>query len=119
MIAEREAPVESFKYLPTTPLELAKPFGKRELFEFNNKRAVSPALAAKTTIFPFTVYSCIVPVWIYDTPVAKPVAGSVNTSRAIANGNMVKLPVAAEGLINTDDDEKSAYAEQPRLHCPQ
>ncbi len=107
-MAERDAPVESFKYLPTTPLELAKPFGKRELFEFNNKRAVSPALAAKTTILPRTVYSCIVPVWIYETPVAKPVAGSVVTSRAIANGSIVRFPVAADGLIKTDDEEKSA-----------
>lgn len=50
-MADLDAPVESLMYLPTTPLELAIPSGKRELFEFNNNRAVSPELAAKMTIF--------------------------------------------------------------------
>ena len=62
MMAEREAPVESLMYLPTTPLEFAIPSGKRELFEFNNNRAVSPAEAANITILPLTEYSCKVPV---------------------------------------------------------
>ena len=61
-MADLDAPVESLMYLPTTPLEFAMPSGKRELLEFNNKRAVSPELAARMTIFPRTEYSPMVPV---------------------------------------------------------
>ena len=107
-MAEREAPVESLMYLPTMPLELAKPLGKRLDFEFNNKRAVSPALAAKITILPRTIFSVIVTVSTYDTPEAKPVVGSVNTSRAMAYVMRVQLPVLMAGIIKTEDDEKSA-----------
>ena len=97
-MADLDAPVESLMYLPTTPLELAMPSGKRELFEFNNRRAVSPELAARMTILPRTEYSPMVPVCTYETPVAKPVAWSVITSLAIAKGNNVRFPVAKAGL---------------------
>jgi hypothetical protein len=43
-------PVESVRYLPTTPLELARPFGKRDDLEFRRIRADSQQLAARTTI---------------------------------------------------------------------
>src|SRR5215216_3593169 len=53
------APVESCKYFPTTLLEFAKPFGWRLDLEFKRRRALSQALAARRTVFPFTWYSCI------------------------------------------------------------
>ena len=40
----------------------------------------------------------------------------VNTSRAIALVNRSTLPVANAGFTNTDEEEKSAYTVQPRLH---
>ena len=40
------APVESVRYLPTTPLELARPCGNFDDFEFSRMRADSQALAA-------------------------------------------------------------------------
>ena len=75
--------------------------------EFNNKRADSQALAASTTTFPFTWYSCISCVFTYDTPVAKP-SLFVTTSRAIALVITSQLPVFIAGITRTDEAEKSA-----------
>ena len=52
--ALREAPVESWRYLPTTPLELARPLGCWADLELSSSRADSQALAARITILPFT-----------------------------------------------------------------
>jgi hypothetical protein len=43
-------PVESVRYLPTTPLELPRPCGNFDDFELSRIRADSHALAARTTI---------------------------------------------------------------------
>src|SRR5215207_3936902 len=53
-----DAPVLSCKYLPTTPLPLAKPLACLGAFEFNKSREDSQVLAATITVFPFTWYSC-------------------------------------------------------------
>jgi hypothetical protein len=44
------SPVESVRYLPTSPLEFASPFGKRDDVELSSSRADSQQLAATTTI---------------------------------------------------------------------
>ena len=106
--APREAPVESLRYLPTTPLSLASPRGKRADLELSSSRADSPALAASTTTLAFTVNSCMVSVFTYDTPVQLPVLSSVSTSRTIAWVMSFRLPVLRAGLTSTDEAEKSA-----------
>src|ERR1017187_7139745 len=50
-------PVVSVRYFPTTPLELARPFGFRDDFELSSSRAVSQELAAITTTFARTCLS--------------------------------------------------------------
>src|SRR5205823_12180179 len=42
-------PVVSVMYLPTVPLEFARPFGNRDDLELSSRREVSRALAARTT----------------------------------------------------------------------
>ena len=44
------APVESVRYLPTAPLEFARPCGNLDDFELSRIRADSHALAASTTM---------------------------------------------------------------------
>src|SRR5262245_9638525 len=111
-------PVESIRYLPTTPLELASPFGKRDDVEFSSSRADSQQLAASTTTRARTRYSVICAVSTYDTPVASPDA-SVVTSRARALGMIVSLPVLSAGGSITDTLEKFECVAQPRPHWPQ
>src|SRR5262245_53687096 len=100
-----DSPVESVRYRPTTPLELARPFGKRGDFELRRSRADSHALAARTTIRARTWYSRRSCVLTYDTPVARPLA-SVTTSRAIAPATIFRRPVASAGGSRTEGDEK-------------
>ena len=52
--AESPAPTVSMRYLPTTPLLLAMPFGNSMLLEFSMMRDVSHALAASTITFAVT-----------------------------------------------------------------
>src|SRR5512141_723076 len=111
-------PVVSVRYLPTTPPELASPWGKRDDFELSSSRADSHALAASTTTRARTCSSFIVVLSMYDTPVARPLA-SVVTSRAIASDTMVSLPVLSAGRRRTLVEEKFALTAQPRLHWPQ
>src|ERR1051326_1959778 len=44
-------PTESVRYLPTLPVELPSPSGKRVDLEFSSSREDSHALAAITTVF--------------------------------------------------------------------
>src|SRR5687768_18609677 len=111
-------PVVSVRYLPTTPLEFASPWGKLDEREFNRSRALSHALAASTTIRARTCRSSPVALSIYDTPVASPLAPTV-TSRAIAFVSRRRRPVASAGRSRTSGLEKFALTEHPRLHCPQ
>src|SRR5688572_18688014 len=111
-------PVESCRYFPTTLLELDSPFGWRLDFELRSRRADSHALAANTTTFAFTEYSCLSSLLTKDTPVATP-SSLVRTSRTIALAMMSTLPVSIAGFTNTDEDEKSACTVHPRLHCEQ
>src|SRR4028118_783035 len=113
-----EAPVESCRYLPTSPLLLAMPLGAVPDFELSIMRADSQALAASTTVLPRTSYSSMSSLFTYETPVASPFL-SVNTSRTIALEINSRLPVFNAGMTRQDDAEKSAYALQLRLHCPQ
>ena len=112
------SPVESVRYLPSTPLEFDRPLGCRADVELNIRRADSPALAASTTALARTVYSCASDVFTYDTPVASPLV-SVSTSRAIAPVTIVSLPVASAGGRNTEVDEKFECVAHPRPHWPQ
>ena len=113
-----EVPVESVTYLPTTPLPLARPWGNRELLEFSRSRADSQALAASTTILARTEYSFRSWVWTYETPVARP-SESVITSRAMAWGMSVRLPVCRAGGRSTEGLEKFEWAAQPLPHSAQ
>lgn len=51
-------PVVSVRYLPTMPLELARPLGKRDERELSSNRADSQALAARTTTRARRSVSC-------------------------------------------------------------
>src|SRR5919109_4331634 len=118
MWPETDSPVESVRYLPTTPLEFARPLGKRVDFELSRIRADSHALAARTTIRARTPFSRRSVRLMYATPVASP-SSSVVTSRAIALETMRNRPVARAGGSRTDGDEKFEWVEQPRPHWPQ
>src|SRR2546421_4996554 len=76
-------PVVSVMYLPTVPLAFARPFGNRDDVELSSRRAVSRALAARTTTLARTRASAPVVLSTYATPVARPLE-STSTSRAIA-----------------------------------
>src|SRR5258708_26505936 len=76
-------PVVSVRYRPTAPLELARPSGCLDDFEFRSRRAVSQALAARTTILARTSWVLPVPVSTYDTAVAPP-SFFLSTSRPLA-----------------------------------
>src|SRR5262245_41217993 len=110
-----ERPVESVRYLPSTPLEFERPAGCRVDFELNISRADSQALAARTTDFDRTEYSRPSFVLTYDTPVARP-SVLVSTSRAIAPVMILSLPVFSEGGRKTDVDEKLECVAHPRPH---
>ena len=108
-------PVVSVRYLPTTPLELPRPCGKRADFELSSSRAVSHALAASTTMRARAWFSRPVFLSMYVTPVARPSSPTV-TSRAMALVTIVRRLVASAGGSSTDGDEKFAWAAQPRPH---
>src|SRR6185312_11588821 len=99
-------PVESCKYLPTTPLLFASPAGCFDDLELRSSLADSHALAPNITCLANTWYSCISSLLIYDTPVARPLA-SVSTSRTIALAITFRLPVFIAGITRHEDDEKS------------
>src|SRR5687768_10163637 len=111
-------PVVSVRYLPTTPLELARPSGNREDLELRRRRADSQALAASTTTRAFAFFSVPVVLSMYTTPVASPRSLAV-ISRAIASVRRVRRPVLSAGAIRTSVDEKFDFVMQPRPHCPQ
>src|SRR5262245_54954244 len=111
-------PVESVRYRPTTPLELASPLGDRLDFEFRSSRADSHALAASTTMRARIWYSRLSWVFTYEIPVARP-ASLVVTSRVIAFVMIFSRPVRSAGGRSTDGDEKFAWTLQPRPHSPQ
>src|SRR2546428_6635873 len=93
-------PVVSVMYLPTVPLEFARPFGNGDDVELSSRRAVSKALAARTTTLARTRRSVPVVLSTYATPVARPLA-STSTSRAIALVRRVSFPVARAAPIKT------------------
>ena len=92
--------------------------GKRADFEFSSSRADSHALAASTMIRARTWYSRRSSLLTYETAVASPFS-SVTTSRAIAFGRIVSLPVASAGGSSTDGVVKFDRDTQSRPHCPQ
>src|SRR3954463_13964859 len=108
-------PVVSVRYLPTTPLELARPFGNLGDLELRRSRADSHALAATTTIFAFAWRSAPVLVSMYETPLASPRLSRV-ISCAIAFVTRVSRPVFRAGAIKTLVDEKLEFVMQPRPH---
>src|SRR5687767_11051228 len=103
--ALREAPVESCRYLPTMPLELARPLGCWADLELSSSLADSQALAARITILPSTWYSCKSVLSVYNTPVALPDL-SVSTSRTMALSYSVTLPVLRAGFTRQVEEEK-------------
>src|SRR5579884_212258 len=118
MWPETLAPVVSVRYLPTMPLEFARPFGNCDDLEFSNKRADSIALAASTTTLARTCSSAPELLSMYETPFASPSDPTV-ISRAIALVISASLPVSSAGAINTSGLEKFDLVWQPRLHWPQ
>ena len=119
MNPETSVPVVSVRYLPTTPLELASPWGKRDDLELSRMRALSQALAASTITRART--RCSLPVGLVDVEHAVGPARcrSSVTSRAIAPVTSVSRPVASAGRISTLVEVKFAFTAQPRLHWPQ
>ncbi len=111
-------PVLSVRYLPTMPLALAIPCGKRDERELRRMRADSQALAASTTTRARTCLSLPSARSTYDTPVARPFASTV-TSRAMAPVTSRSFPVCSAGSMSTPLLVKLALTVQPRLHCPQ
>ena len=118
MCPETPAPVVSVRYLPTTPLEFASPFGNWVDFELSRSRAVSIALAASTTTFARTCSSVPVFLSMYDDAVRQPVRADRHFARHRV-GESVSLPVCSAGAISTSPLEKFAFTWQPRLHWPQ
>src|SRR5437868_2581663 len=111
-------PVVSVMYLPAVPLPFARPFGNADDLELSSRRAVSSALAARTTTLARTCRSDPVVLSTYATPEARPVLSTV-TSRAIALVTSVGRPVVRAGAISTLVEVKFAFTRQPRLHWPQ
>src|SRR6266404_5881266 len=111
-------PVVSVRYLPKTPLVLARPLGNFGDLELRSSRAVSQALAASTTTLASACRSAPVLVSMYLTPLARPRLLSV-TSCTMALVRSVRRPVLSAGAINTLVDEKFELVLQPRLHWPQ
>src|SRR2546425_3500223 len=111
-------PTVSIRYLPTRPLEFARPFGKRLDREFRSSRADSHALAQRTTILAFACTSCRVLRSTYETPVALP-SPSVSTSRHIASVRISRFPVLSAGGSSTVGDEKLEPVAHERPHWPQ
>jgi hypothetical protein len=62
---------------PTSPLELARPFGWLDEFEFRSRRGVSPPFAHRTTALARCRCICFL-LSKYETPRARPLA-SVST----------------------------------------
>src|SRR5207249_11206906 len=99
------APTVSMRYLPTVPLEFARPLGKREDFESKRSRADSQALAHRTTTFARTWISFRVSRSTYETPAASPSA-VVRISRHMASVRISRFPVAFAGGGSTVGEEK-------------
>ena len=108
-------PVVSVRYLPTTPLELASPWGNFDDFELSSSRADSHALAASTTTLAWTCWSVPLVLSMNDTPLARPSLPRV-TSRAMALVRSVSLPVLRAGPMRTLVDEKLELVRHPLLH---
>src|ERR1700722_4478484 len=111
----RDVPVLSVRFLPTTPLALASPFGKCDDVEFSRSRADSQALAATTTTRARTCASAPVVLSMYPTPVARPLSSTV-ISRAIALATNDRRPVRSAGSMSTPGLAKLELVLQPRLH---
>src|SRR5437870_13451850 len=90
MNPETSVPVVSVMYRPTTPLELARPFGNRADFELRSRRADSHALAARTTTRARTRASAPEVLSTYAAPRARPL-DSGGPSRTMAFGRGVRL----------------------------
>src|ERR1700676_1929315 len=118
MCPQPSLPTESVKYFPTVPEELARPSGKAVEREFNNRRADSQALAARTMARALTLFSVRVFLSTYETPSALP-SLPTTTSRAMAPVIRVSRPVFIAGGSNTWLELKFEPVMQPRPHCPQ
>src|SRR4051812_24260529 len=107
------------RYFPTTPLELASPFGKRLLFELSKSRGVSAPFAHTTTALARWKISFFA-ASKYFTPVARPCA-SVSTLRTYEFGRISQRPVVtAFGIIVTSElDFARTSQPKPRQkpHC--
>src|SRR5713226_553540 len=101
-------PTVSMRYLPTRPLEFARPFGKRPERELRRRRADSHALAQRITTLAFACTSCR----------ALP-SPSVSTSRHIASVRISRFPVLSAGGSSTVGEEKFEPVAQERPHWPQ
>src|SRR6185503_14318296 len=112
-------PPLNIRYLPTAPLELARPCGNRFDLEFNNSRGVSAPLAQTKTAFARWKISFL-SASKYLTPVARPLA-SVSTFLTYEFGRTSQRPVAtAFGIIVTSElDFARTSQPKPRQkpHC--
>src|SRR5204862_3110330 len=111
-------PVVSVMYLPTVPLELARPLGNWDDRELSSRRAVSKALAARTTTLALTRRSVPVALSTYATPVARPLV-STSTSRAMAFVRRLSFPLASAVTRRAFVAVQVALTRQPPLTVPQ
>src|ERR1043166_233237 len=96
-------PVVSVRYLPTVPLELARPFGNDADFEFSRRRDVSHALAARTTTRASTWCSLPSIELTYVTPLPLPERrGGVGVAPAPVDSIAAAPPARLAGGVEGD-----------------
>src|SRR5438093_7756328 len=106
-------------YLPSVPLEFARPSGNCALLEFNSRRTVSIVDAFRKTIRDVYSISWRVSVSITRTPLTRPRFGSYNTSATALCGRNVRFPVAAAAGSVALRLEKYDRVMHPFSHEPQ
>jgi hypothetical protein len=108
----------NIRFLPTMPLEFARPSGKRADSDSNNSRGVSAPFALSTTAFARC--DCIVPSSSqYSTSFARPLA-SVSMRATVQPVRSSQLPLAsASGIIVTSVDDFADTSQPKPLQKPQ
>src|SRR5688572_6458776 len=115
--AAREEPL-NIRFLPTMPLELARPSGKRADSDRNNSLGVSAPFALSTTAFARC--ACIVPsASQYTTSFTRPLS-SVLTRATVQFVRSSQLPLAsASGIIVTSVEDFADTSQPKPLQKPQ
>src|SRR4029079_169439 len=112
------APLPVIRYLPTTPLEFARPSGNFGDFESSKSRADSEPFADSTTAFAFWKCSRL-SASKYVAPVTRPFL-STGISRTYLYGRISQFPVAtARGSTVAAELERAPTWQPKPEHMPQ